>query len=181
MTDQRHSEGQDADEILRQRLAAAGAGGGVRDPLRPGGDGPAPLSFGQERLWFLQEFETDAVEYTTSFGLRLRGGLDLAALRTALTGLVERHEPLRTVFTTEDGVARQEVRPAYAPDTEPVDLGALGADEREAGCGAAGGRPRAPPPTLPAGAESLRGGAGARPPAGQAVLRRLTADGATVI
>ncbi|MFD4395262.1 amino acid adenylation domain-containing protein [Kitasatospora sp. NPDC058478] len=132
MTDQRHSEGQDADEILRQRLAAAGAGGGDRDAIRPGGDGPAPLSFGQERLWFLQEFETDAVEYTTSFGLRLRGGLDLAALRTALTGLVERHEPLRTVFTTEDGVARQEVRPAYAPDTEPVDLSALGAEEREA-------------------------------------------------
>ncbi|MFI5647209.1 amino acid adenylation domain-containing protein [Kitasatospora sp. NPDC051705] len=135
MTDQRHGDDTtaaepDADEILRRRLATAA--GGDRDAVRPGGDGPAPLSFGQERLWFLQEFETDAVEYTTSFGLRLRGGLDLDALRTALTALVERHEPLRTVFTTEDGVARQEVRPAYTPDTEPVDLAGLGAEEREA-------------------------------------------------
>ncbi|MGW7573424.1 non-ribosomal peptide synthase/polyketide synthase [Streptomyces sp. NPDC054765] len=76
-----------------------------------------PLSFAQQRLWFLDTFEPDSTEYLTFFVLRLRGPLDEAALRTALDALVARHEPLRTTFAEQDGHARQHVHPPH-----PVDL-----------------------------------------------------------
>ena len=76
-----------------------------------------PLSFAQQRLWFLDSFEPDSTEYLTFFVLRLRGPLDEAALRTALDALVARHESLRTTFAEQDGHARQHV---HAP--RPVDL-----------------------------------------------------------
>ncbi|WP_030344683.1 non-ribosomal peptide synthase/polyketide synthase [Streptomyces sp. NRRL S-1022] len=81
------------------------------------GDGPAPLSYAQQRLWFLDRFEPGSTEYTTLSVLRLRGPLDTAALRTALDGLVARHTTLRTTFTEHDGEAAQFVQPA-----RPVDL-----------------------------------------------------------
>ncbi|WP_328733067.1 non-ribosomal peptide synthase/polyketide synthase [Streptomyces caniferus] len=77
-----------------------------------------PLSFPQQRLWFLDTFEPDSTAYLTFFVLRLRGPLDEAALRTALDALVARHEPLRTTFAEEDGHAFQRVhapRPACLP------------------------------------------------------------------
>ncbi|WP_370949850.1 amino acid adenylation domain-containing protein [Amycolatopsis sp. cg5] len=75
-------------------------------------DGPLPLSFAQQRLWFLSEFEPDSTEYNTTFALKLQGKLDVDALRSALAQLVERHEPLRTVFGTVDGLGVQVIRPA---------------------------------------------------------------------
>ncbi|MFE3634312.1 non-ribosomal peptide synthase/polyketide synthase [Streptomyces sp. NPDC059168] len=78
---------------------------------------PAPLSYAQRRLWFLDRFEPGSTEYTTLSVLRLRGPLDTAALRTALDGLVARHEALRTTFAEHDGQARQIVHPPA-----PVDL-----------------------------------------------------------
>ncbi|KAA0921697.1 non-ribosomal peptide synthetase, partial [Streptomyces apricus] len=70
---------------------------------------PAPLSYAQQRLWFLDRFEPGGTEYTTLSLLRLRGPLDTAALRTALDALVSRHEALRTTFTEQDGHALQTV------------------------------------------------------------------------
>ncbi|GAA0613066.1 non-ribosomal peptide synthase/polyketide synthase [Streptomyces crystallinus] len=84
-------------------------------PADPGG--PVPLSHAQQRLWFLDRFEPGSTEYTTLSVLRLNGHLDEAALRTALDGLVARHESLRTTFAEHDGQARQVVHPAT-----PVDL-----------------------------------------------------------
>jgi amino acid adenylation domain-containing protein/non-ribosomal peptide synthase protein (TIGR01720 family) len=63
--------------------------------------GPAPLSFAQQRLWFLAEFEPNSTEYLTWYGVRLSGPLDLTRLTGALTTLVARHESLRTTF--DDG------------------------------------------------------------------------------
>ncbi|MFE6524065.1 non-ribosomal peptide synthase/polyketide synthase [Streptomyces sp. NPDC057794] len=74
---------------------------------------PAPLSYAQQRLWFLDRFEPGSTEYTTLSVLRLRGPLDEQALRTALDGLVARHEALRTTFTEQDGQPRQVVRPPH--------------------------------------------------------------------
>ncbi|MDQ2709421.1 MAG: amino acid adenylation domain-containing protein, partial [Actinomycetota bacterium] len=62
-----------------------------------------PLSFAQQRLWFLHEFEPDSAEHATRGGLRLRGELDVDALGTAFTGLIARHESLRTTFEQVDG------------------------------------------------------------------------------
>ncbi|MFF8644011.1 non-ribosomal peptide synthase/polyketide synthase [Streptomyces sp. NPDC015345] len=105
---------------LRDLAAALGDPGGadtadVIPATAP--DTPAPLSYAQQRLWFLDRFEPGSTEFTTLSVLRLRGPLDHAALRTALDGLVARHEALRTTFTEYDGQARQLVHPP-----QPVDL-----------------------------------------------------------
>ncbi|MGW4401272.1 non-ribosomal peptide synthase/polyketide synthase [Amycolatopsis nivea] len=92
-------------------------------PLLPRGDGPfeAPLSFAQQRLWFLDEFDPGSTEYVSPTALRLRGDLDVAALNQSLTALVARHESLRTTFATVDGQGRQIVHPPYAVDLQAVD------------------------------------------------------------
>ena len=81
---------------------------------------PAPLSYAQQRLWFLDRFEPGSTEHTTLSVLRLRGPLDEGALRTALDGLVARHEALRTTFAEQDGQAWQLVHPPH-PVTLTVD------------------------------------------------------------
>ncbi|MGW6240423.1 non-ribosomal peptide synthase/polyketide synthase [Streptomyces sp. NPDC055094] len=81
-------------------------------------DGELPLSYGQERLWFLDDFAPGGVEYNTGLALRLAGHLDLAALRTALDGLTARHEALRTTF----GGRVQTVESTVAVPLRVVDL-----------------------------------------------------------
>ncbi|SFW88822.1 non-ribosomal peptide synthase domain TIGR01720/amino acid adenylation domain-containing protein [Amycolatopsis australiensis] len=76
-------------------------------------DGALPLSFAQQRLWFLDEFEPGSTEYVSPTALRLRGELDLAALRRALNAVVARHESLRTTFATVDGRGVQLVHEPY--------------------------------------------------------------------
>ncbi|WP_225446983.1 non-ribosomal peptide synthetase [Streptacidiphilus sp. PB12-B1b] len=76
-------------------------------------DAEPPLSYAQQRLWFLDRFEPGSTEFTTLSVLRLRGPLDQGALRAALDGLVARHEALRTTFAEQDGRARQVVHPPH--------------------------------------------------------------------
>ncbi|MEU9456740.1 amino acid adenylation domain-containing protein [Streptomyces sp. NPDC048277] len=85
--------------------------GGRTGPVRAERSGPLPLSSAQQRLWFLHEFEPANVEYNLVTALRLRGPLDEDALRAALAQVVERHEPLRTVYATVEGRAVQVVQP----------------------------------------------------------------------
>ncbi|MGH3785814.1 MAG: non-ribosomal peptide synthase/polyketide synthase, partial [Pseudonocardiaceae bacterium] len=95
-------------------------------------DGELVLSFAQQRLWFLHEFEPDSTEYLTRAGLRLRGDLDLEALSAAFTGLVARHESLRTTFHAVDGRGVQVVHPPYEVAVPVLDLSRLDQFEREA-------------------------------------------------
>ncbi|MFC5720644.1 amino acid adenylation domain-containing protein [Streptomyces gamaensis] len=97
-------------------------------------DGALPLSFAQQRLWFMDEYEPGGTEYLSPTGLRLRGPLDADALRAALGDLVERHESLRTTFDTVDGRGVQIVHPAGGSGVAlPLDdLSALGERERAA-------------------------------------------------
>ncbi len=100
------------------------ASGLVRPPITAGGSSPqastaaaehceaAPLSSGQQRLWFLSRLEERGGVYSLPAGLRLRGDLDVGALAAALADVAGRHEPLRTVFADRDGVAWQRVLPA---------------------------------------------------------------------
>ncbi|MEV0453123.1 amino acid adenylation domain-containing protein [Streptomyces sp. NPDC050600] len=69
-----------------------------------------PLSFAQQRLWFLNRLGTGAWTYNLPLALRLEGPLHTAALRAALGDVVARHESLRTVFPELDGEPRQQVR-----------------------------------------------------------------------
>ncbi|HSF39448.1 MAG TPA: amino acid adenylation domain-containing protein, partial [Thermoanaerobaculia bacterium] len=97
-------------------------------------DEPRPLSFSQERLWFLDRLEPGSAVYNMPAVFRIEGDLSVPALSAALSGVVARHEPLRTVFATVDGEPVQIVRPAApvplrfleAPDPEeavrPFDL-----------------------------------------------------------
>ncbi|HEY6931525.1 MAG TPA: amino acid adenylation domain-containing protein, partial [Thermoanaerobaculia bacterium] len=75
-------------------------------------DRELPLSFAQQRLWFLDQLELDMSSYIVADALRLRGDLDQAALRRALEELVRRHESLRTRFEGREGRAVQVVSEA---------------------------------------------------------------------
>ncbi|HEX8274725.1 MAG TPA: condensation domain-containing protein, partial [Longimicrobiaceae bacterium] len=94
-------------------------------------DGPVPLSFAQQRLWFLHRLDPQGLGYNVPFPLRLRGPVDPRALHRALDELVQRHEALRTVFATVDGRAAQVVRPPAPAALPHVDLRGLPAAARE--------------------------------------------------
>ncbi|MFD9737175.1 amino acid adenylation domain-containing protein [Umezawaea sp. NPDC059074] len=83
-----------------------------------------PLSFAQQRLWFLAEFGERSA-YNVPFALRLRGALDLPALAAALDDVVARHEALRTVFPVVDDEPYQHVR---ASGSVPFDVGEYSAE-----------------------------------------------------
>jgi myxalamid-type nonribosomal peptide synthetase MxaA len=70
-----------------------------------------PLSWSQQRLWFIAQMDNVGAAYNTSISIRLRGSLNHDALQTALDEIVRRHEILRTVFTNTSGEPRQQVSP----------------------------------------------------------------------
>ncbi|WP_019304711.1 non-ribosomal peptide synthetase, partial [Xanthomonas oryzae] len=74
--------------------------------------GPLPLSFAQQRLWFIDMHGQIGTAYSLAYALRLRGALDVAALGRALNRIVERHEALRTCFVTVNGQPQQVIAPA---------------------------------------------------------------------
>ncbi|WP_425437473.1 amino acid adenylation domain-containing protein [Mycobacterium szulgai] len=94
-----------------------GAGSPRPTPLTAG-PRPAvvPLSFAQEGLWFLDQLQGPSPVYNMAWALRLRGRLDSEALRRALTDLIERHQTLRTVFPSTEGIPEQVVIPTAQAD-----------------------------------------------------------------
>ncbi len=62
-----------------------------------------PLSFSQQRLWFLEQLEGANSSYTMAGALQLTGSLNLEALENSINAIINRHEILRTTFTTQDG------------------------------------------------------------------------------
>ncbi|MDM8560647.1 non-ribosomal peptide synthase/polyketide synthase [Candidatus Parabeggiatoa sp. HSG14] len=71
-----------------------------------------PLSFAQQRLWFLDQLEGASATYHISTALHIKGVLNVMALQQSFTEMVQRHEVLRTNFTQVDGVAIQVINPA---------------------------------------------------------------------
>ena len=90
---------------------------------REGAD--APLSYAQERLWFLEQMDPGRPVYAMPGAARVRGALDPARLASAIAGVVARHEALRTVFPIRGARAVQEARPPFAPALPAIDLSGL--------------------------------------------------------
>ncbi|MFJ4327516.1 amino acid adenylation domain-containing protein [Streptomyces tricolor] len=115
-------------ELARRRAATNHP---VRRP-RPGPEPRFPLSYAQERLWFLDQADPGTTAYVMPGGMRLRGPLDPEALGRALTEIVRRHEALRTTFPAEGGKPEQCIgrpRPVPLPVT---DLRTAAPQDREA-------------------------------------------------
>ncbi|MFE9784211.1 amino acid adenylation domain-containing protein [Nocardia salmonicida] len=79
-----------------------------------------PLSFAQQRMWFLNQFDPASAVNNMPIAVRLSGALDVDALRVAVTDLVARHEVLRTMYPPVDGVGTQLVLPLSDPRAVPT-------------------------------------------------------------
>ncbi|HLL48050.1 MAG TPA: condensation domain-containing protein, partial [Longimicrobiaceae bacterium] len=116
--------------LLRRIRGGSGAG---EPAIRPRAErGPAPLSFAQQRLWFLYRLEGGGAAYHLPAAFRLAGALDADALERALGEVVRRHESLRTVVAERAGEPEQVVAPAAELRLAVEGLGGLPAAEREA-------------------------------------------------
>ncbi len=115
-------------EMARLLAGARGEDRRIRHhEARP--DGRYPLSHAQQRLYVLHHTDGGAAAYNMSFVFRVEGLLDLQRLRSALGGLCERHEVLRTAFVEEDGQVWQVVREGVSPEFLSHRLDAEGFDE----------------------------------------------------
>jgi amino acid adenylation domain-containing protein len=85
-------------------------------------DGPLPLSFAQQRLWFFDQWEPGSVAYNLPSALRLQGRLDRSALERAFNEILRRHEVLRTAFGLVHDAPVQIVHKAERRELEVVDL-----------------------------------------------------------
>jgi amino acid adenylation domain-containing protein len=90
-----------------------------------------PLSYAQQRLWFLDQLEPGCPAYNISTAVRLSGPLDIDTLKRSLNEIVRRHESLRTTFTTIEGRPVQVIAPSLMLPLPLIDLLAFSLDERE--------------------------------------------------
>ncbi len=110
----------------------ASASPALPPPIEPAGRaGELPLSFAQQRLWFLQQLEPQSSTYNMGGAQWLRGELDVPALERAFRALVRRHEVLRTVFPATLGRPHQSILSAEAFRMAQIDLTALPEKVRE--------------------------------------------------
>jgi len=118
--------------VERALRGAAGAAGAAAPPLAArAGPGAPPLSFGQERLWFLDRLAAGGSAYHMPFALRVSGALDVGVLGRALAEVVRRHEVLRTTFAETAAGPVQVIHPPPASHLPAVDLASLPAAPRD--------------------------------------------------
>lgn len=98
-------------------------------------DGELPLSFAQQRLWFLDQLAPGNPVYNVPVALRLTGALRMDVLERSLTQLVRRHESLRTIFATKEGRPIQIICPPEPLPLSIVEMAPSIASEREAEVG----------------------------------------------
>ncbi len=119
---------------LAREIASLRAGGAAGlPPIVPAPRAePPPLSFAQERLWFLDRLQPGGSAYNVPLAVRLSGTLDAGSLAAALAAVVRRHEAVRTTFAMADGRPVQVIHPLARPALPGVDLAGLPAARREA-------------------------------------------------
>lgn len=91
-----------------------------------------PLSFAQQRLWFLDRLQPGNPAYIMMAAVRLRGDLDVAALERGFQDLVQRHEALRTNFVLVEGQPRQQIQPTGTVTLTRLDWSELPSDQQPA-------------------------------------------------
>jgi len=100
-------------------------GNAKRPDMGAGGVRRAPLSFAQERLWFLEQLTPGSAVYNLPVALRLIGALNRTALEASLDEIVRRHEALRTSFVAVEGKPVQMIAPSASMALTVIDLGPL--------------------------------------------------------
>src|SRR5215471_7515415 len=109
--------------LLELRLQQKAAADSVRHTIpRSTTRASAPLSFAQQRLWFLNQLEPASPIYNESRAIRLRGSLDVESLQKSLDRIVARHDVLRTNFMTLDGNPQQTITDTRAVELPVIDL-----------------------------------------------------------
>jgi amino acid adenylation domain-containing protein len=111
---------------------AQGCAGTVHRIERRNPSAPAPLSFAQERIWFLDRLAPGSPAYNIVDVIRLEGAYNAEALKQAVRELVRRHEILRTAFVITDGQPMQVILPMIELALPELDLTAFAEPEREA-------------------------------------------------
>ena len=96
---------------------------------------PVDLSFGQQRLWFLAQFESGSSAYNVPMAWRITGAVDVCALQRSLDQLIARHEALRTTFPADEGHPRQVIARAQPVSLEFLDLRSVEDSKRESELG----------------------------------------------
>lgn len=90
-----------------------------------------PMSYAQQRLWFIDQLQSGSASYNISAALRMKGSLDVEALRMSFDDIVRRHEVLRTTFITEDGQGRQVINEHQRWELATISLEPLSREEQE--------------------------------------------------
>ena len=118
--------------LLEKRLAESQAAKNRATPIERLATGEAVPSFGQEALWAIEQIERGEARYNISFSLHLKGKLDIAAVKSALHALVDRHETLRTQYiTSAKGRLRLEFSALLEIPVPLMDLGGFEEKKRE--------------------------------------------------
>ncbi|HEY0169967.1 MAG TPA: amino acid adenylation domain-containing protein [Pyrinomonadaceae bacterium] len=128
---------------LFERPTVAGLAESIEESLRDGRgaqtppitrrprDGRLPLSFAQQRLWFIHQLEPENATYHIAAAVQISGALDAGALGLSLAEIVRRHEVLRTSFAVADGQPAQVISPDTGFDLPVIDLSGGTEAERE--------------------------------------------------
>lgn len=114
-----------------EQARAAGTAAPERRIERATHEGGVPLTFAQQRLWYLEQLYPRLPAYRPVTGVRFRGPLQVAALEHALTAIVERHDALRARFEERGGVPIQVILPPAALTLPLTDLQSLAPERRE--------------------------------------------------
>ena len=122
--------------LVEQRLRGVRrARPAVAEVPHPAGEGPAPMSFAQRRLWVLHQMAESPFAYNIPGVIRLAPPLDPSALEASLNVVVARHDSLRTSFDTTTADLRQQVAQELQVPLDVLDLRALRSEERGAAAG----------------------------------------------
>jgi amino acid adenylation domain-containing protein len=108
------------EKLLRQD--GFGAGGAERIAPRPHPNDPAPLSFAQQRLWFLQQLDPESHLYNIHLPIKIQGELHVAGLEQSINQIVLRHEALRTTFRQTGKEPMQFVRLSLRVELAPMEI-----------------------------------------------------------